>query len=683
MNGSRRRRLARRALGLVGALTLGAGLAPSGAVDAAGEGTWGWSYCYQYSYDDGVTRNSNYNQNSWTATWENIGNVQVSGSGSGSGQFWQWSYGWVFGNGGVADCRPTADLYRLQAAHANGTATVTGLSQEKSTTVKVFSPQGALLCTTVSSATPAAEGGYPFSCGFPWTLGPGSFNLNVEGSKFGATPVNYSVPLVVVAPPAVVASSVSPNPTTGPVTVSGTTNRPDATVTVRNPDGSVLCTTSAMNPLAGGSFSWICGGTVTGPDGPKSLPISMTTPVGESASTTATVTKTSPPFAVVAATASPNPTAGPATVSGTTNRPGAAIVVSNPDGSTLCTTTGSSTLAAGAYAFSCAGTVPAPDGAKTLTVNATAADGSVATRPVSVTRTSAAPFAIVSAVASPNPTSGPVTVSGTTNRPGASIVVLNPGGSTLCTTTGSSSLVAGAYAFSCAGTVPAPDGAKMLTVNGTAADGSVATRPVSVTRTSVNSFAIVSAAASPNPTTGPVTVSGSTNRPDADIVVTNADGTELCTTTSSPTAVNGAYGFSCAGVVPAPDGAKTLQVSATAPDGSTAATQVSVTRTSTTTAPTRVKIYDAKAAPSTTTGPLTITGSTNVPNASIVVKTDKGAVLCTTTSAATASYGSFPFSCSGTLTGYDGARMLTVTASVPNLPAAKVSLQVTKTTQYS
>ena len=75
---------------------------------------------------------------------------------------------------------------------------------------------------------------------------------------------------------------------------------------------------------------------------------------------------------------------------------------------------------------------------------------------------------------------------------------------------------------------------------------------LSVTKAAGNgggSLAISGAKASPNPTTGPVTVSGSTNRSGAKIEVKNADGTVLCSTTGATTAVGGLYSFSCAGTV--------------------------------------------------------------------------------------------------------------------------------------
>ena len=145
-------------------------------------------------------------------------------------------------------------------------------------------------------------------------------------------------------------------------------------------------------------------------------------------------------------------------------------------------TTSSATAVNGQYAFSCAGTLPGPDGQKTLTATATTPDGGTASATTTVTRTAMpATLTILNPTASPNPTTGPVTVSGTTNRSGTKIEVKNPDGSVLCTTTGSTTAVNGWYTFSCAGTVPGPEGQKTLTVKATGPNGNVVTAQVPVT----------------------------------------------------------------------------------------------------------------------------------------------------------------------------------------------------------
>eukprot|EP01041_Mallomonas_annulata_P015050 gene15050-31935_t len=344
--------IARWALGVAGTTAIAASLIPVGQVEAVGEGGWGWSYCYQYSYDDGMTRNSNFNQNAWTASWANIGNVQVSGSGSGSGPYWQWSYAWVYGNQGAVDCRPSVELLRLRASVTANALTVTGAASERGTRVTVSAPAGGTLCTVTVATVPDADGGYPFSCTVPWTGGPGSFALPVRGEKFGANPVSTSVPLTVVAPlpPAAVTTlTATPNPTAGPVTVAGLVNRSDATITVRTPDGRTLCTTSALESTPAGLFAWSCAGSLPASDGPTTLTATMTTPAGDRATASAQVTKTSTPtppsttFAIFNATASPNPTSGPVTVAGFVNRANAPIEVR--DGATVVCTTKTAAVA--------------------------------------------------------------------------------------------------------------------------------------------------------------------------------------------------------------------------------------------------------------------------------------------------------------------------------------------------
>ena len=410
---------------------------------------------------------------------------------------WGWSscggshhwglFSWVFDFWGhkTAKCDTPAPKVATLGSYtinrSGNTIVINGGATQPGTKVTLKGPNGETICTTLASAA-AVQGAafpYPFTCSGTVSYGPGTYGLTLTGEKPGSTSQSYPITIVIDAPASVGISGVTPNPTTGPVTVSGTSNRPGTAVTVTNGDGSTLCTTTTNS-----SGGWSCSGTVPGADGSKTL----TVKVG-SATATTTVTKTTAQaaLAISGASASPNPTTGPVTVSGKTNRSGAKIEVKNADGTVLCTTTGSTTAASGLYAFSCSGTVTGADGAKTLTIKATGPNGNTVSTTVPVTKAAGnngGTLAISGAKASPNPTTGPVTVSGSTNRSGAKIEVKNADGTLLCSTTGSATAVNGLYSFSCSGTVSGAVGSKSLTVKATGPNGNVVTVQVPVTLTS-------------------------------------------------------------------------------------------------------------------------------------------------------------------------------------------------------
>jgi hypothetical protein len=360
------------------------------------------------------------------------------------------------------------------------------------------------------------------------------------------------------------------------IVVNGGATLPGTKVTLKGPDGGIICSTLASAAAVSGAafpYPFTCTGTVSYGPGTYGLTLTGEKPGSTTQHYPITIVIEAP-ASVSVSNVAPNPTSGPVTISGTSNRPGTGVTVTNGDGSTLCTTTTNSS-----GGWSCSGTVPGADGAKTLTVKV----GS-ATTTTTVTKTTAqSALAISGASASPNPTTGPVTVSGKTNRSGSKIEVKNADGTVLCTTTGATSAVSGLYAFSCSGTVTGADGAKSLTIKATGPNGNTVSTTVPVTKAAGNnggSLAISGTTASPNPTTGPVTIAGKTNRAGAKIEVKNADGTLLCSTTGSSTAVNGLYSFSCSGTVTGATGSKSLTVKATGPNGNVVTVQVPVTLTS-------------------------------------------------------------------------------------------------------
>ena len=411
--------------------------------------------------------------------------------------FWLWGwndcggkshwglFSWVFDIWGHkhAECNNTpkaATIGGITVTRSGSTLVVRGGATLPGTSVVLKGADGAVICSTLASsaAVKGATFPYPFTCTGTVNYGPGTYGLTLTGSKPGSTSQSYPITVVIEAPASVGVSNVTPNPTSGPVTVSGTSNRPGAAVTVTNGDGSTLCTTTTNS-----SGGWSCSGTVPGADGAKTL----TVKVG-SATATTTVTKTTAQatLAISGASATPNPTTGPVTVSGKTNRSGTKIEVKNADGSVLCTTTGATSAVSGLYTFSCAGTVSGADGAKTLTIKATGPNGNTVSTTVAVTKAAgnAGTLSISGATASPNPTTGPVTVSGSTNRSGAKIEVKNADGTVLCTTTGATTAVNGLYSFSCSGTIGGVLGPKTLTVKATGPNGNTVTVQVPVTLTS-------------------------------------------------------------------------------------------------------------------------------------------------------------------------------------------------------
>jgi hypothetical protein len=423
---------------------------------------------------------------------------QIGGGGLKPQTFWLWGwnncgghyhwglFSWIFDFWGHkhescgTPTPTTATLGSYTITRSGNSITINGGASLPGTKVTLKGANGEVICSTLASAAavPGAAFAYPFTCTGSVAYGPGSYTLTLTGEKPGSTTQSYPITIVIEAPASVSFSGVTPNPTTGPVTVSGSSNRPGTSVTVTNGDGSTLCTTTTNS-----SGGWSCSGTVPGADGSKTL----TVKVG-SATATTSVTKTTAQsaLAISGASATPNPTTGPVTVSGKTNRSGAKIEVKNADGTVLCTATGATSAVSGLYAFSCNGTVTGADGAKTLTIKATGPNGNTVSTTVSVTKAAnnSGSLAISGAKASPNPTTGPVTVSGSTNRSGAKIEVKNADGTVLCSTTGATTAVGGLYSFSCAGTVSGAPGSKSLSVKATGPNGNVVTVQVPVTLTS-------------------------------------------------------------------------------------------------------------------------------------------------------------------------------------------------------
>ncbi|AUD06241.1 Ig-like domain-containing protein [Spirosoma pollinicola] len=147
--------------------------------------------------------------------------------------------------------------------------------------------------------------------------------------------------------------------------ISGTAT-PGSSVTVTAPNGQ-SCVTTASTP--GGT--WTCSG-ITFPAGPTSVTATdgITTAVSN-------FTVASPPSLTVTGPVNVTTTTTP-TISGTAT-PGSTVAITDPSGTTLCTTTASPS-----GTFACALTIPLPGGPNTLTVTASGPGGSIS-QPITFT----------------------------------------------------------------------------------------------------------------------------------------------------------------------------------------------------------------------------------------------------------------------------------------------------------
>jgi hypothetical protein len=215
-------------------------------------------------------------------------------------------------------------------------------------------------------------------------------------------------------------------------TVAGVDGEPGSTITVKDEDGNVLCTTTA-----GADGSWSC--TVTTPfdEGVHSLVVTATDSEGNESNASDPITivvKTTPPDAPVIT----EPAEGDwvntdtPTVAGENGEPGSTITVKDEDGNVLCTTT------AGADgSWSCTPTSPLPEGEHTLSVTATdpAGNESEVSDPVTITvKTTPPRKPIVNKPEKPFGIDDPVVITGSGEEEGNDIIVRDENGDVVCST---------------------------------------------------------------------------------------------------------------------------------------------------------------------------------------------------------------------------------------------------------
>ncbi|KAB7726501.1 tandem-95 repeat protein [Rudanella paleaurantiibacter] len=409
----------------------------------------------------------------------------------------------------------------------------------------------------------------------------GPVSANNDGARCPAAPV--------VEPPTVAITGPAPGAlvttTTPPITGTATPGTP---VTVVGPGGQ-LCSTTASQ-----AGSWTCA-SLTFTPGSQTVTAIACSSVGCSTATTS-FTVVAPPTLIV----DPLPPTGPTTGTAT---PDAQIVITDPGGRTLCTTTASRS---GTY--SCPVTLPPSLTNVIVTACNLAGCTSQTVTPL--------PSLTVAPPVSPGPPTQPIT--GTAN-PGAQITITGPGPVTLCITTASSS-----GTFSCPVTLP--PGETNLTVTA-CNSASCVTQPTS--RTVIGPPVVI---VDPVPPTGPIT---GTATPGVALTLTDPTGQTLCTTTASQSGT-----FSCPG--PLPPSLTSVIVTA-----------CNVTSCVSTTAPVRPSlVIDPPVRPGPPTQP--VTGTAN-PGAQITLTGPGPVTLCTTTASSSGT-----FSCPVTLP--DGITTLTVTA---------------------
>jgi hypothetical protein len=349
--------------------------------------TTGYSLCYTYYADYiGGKQVRTSHQKAFSPTWDGARSHLTGTSFHWSGllKTWGYFYEWAYGTKGAGNCTVTADILEWNVGFANGTISHNGRTARPSVAVRLLDTGGAPLCTATSATTPVAAGGFPFECSARFDRAPGTYTVKGEASRQWLRPVSATTSVVVPSPPVVPALTIftpmaSPNPTTGPVTISGTTNRASVKVEVKRTDGSVLCATTGSASGANGRFGFACSGALTGAPGVQHLTIRATDANGNSASAALDVTLRPAPMSstlrIVTITASSSPTTGPITISGTTNRPGVKVQVKNQDGTVLCESVGSTSATNGTFMFTCAGVVSGKPGAKTLAVRVTGPNG--------------------------------------------------------------------------------------------------------------------------------------------------------------------------------------------------------------------------------------------------------------------------------------------------------------------
>lgn len=581
------------------------------------------------------------------------------------------------------------------------TPTVTGDGGEPGATVTVSVDTDDDPTTQPVTCTAEVQPDGTWACTLP-TLPEGDHTIEVtQTDPAGNTSPADTVDITVdtTAPAAPTLTTPDKLTDTGTPPFSGT-GEPGATVTVKDDDGTTLCTAvvgPATAPATEGQ--WTCTPTTPMDDGTHHVTATQTDPAGNTSPVVGpldvTIDTTDPAKPTVTQPTSPtNDTTPEITGSG---EPGATVTVYDDNGTpddtaddtVLCT----ATVVAG---------TPAADGSPTGTWACAVADDkaldegdhsvyatqtdpagnlSPASDPVTITVDKTPPAAPkVTGPTTPPPAGGTPTITGT-GEPGAKVEVTGDNGTpadpsddkVLCTAT-----VQTNGTWSCTPTEELSDGENNVTAKQTDPAGNTSPEspefPILIDGTPPAKPVIMPPTSPTNDDTPPISGTG---EPGAKVTVTDDNGTPddpsddqvLCTATVSATST-----WTCTPTTPLSDGDHTITATQTDPSGNTSPASDPVTITVDT------KVVPPVITPPTgptndSTPPITGTGE---PGSKVTVTDDDGATVCTATVQADGSW-----SCSPSTPLPDGDHPLTATQTDPagntSTPSAPVTVTVDTT----
>jgi hypothetical protein len=396
---------------------------------------------------------------------------------------------------------------------------------------------------------------------------------------------------------------------------------PGSTVVVEDADGVEVCTATT-----GAGGIWSCTPATALDEGEATYTATATDAVGNTASATTTFTidsdsvDTTPPAAPDISTPVDDTVTNDATpeFSGTAE-PGSTVVVEDSDGADVCTAV---TGAGGNW--SCIPDVALPDGEATYTATATDEAGNTSPEAdVTFTIDTSAPGApVINAPADGSTTTNATPPFSGTAEAGSTVVVEDSEGNDVCT-----AVTGAGGSWSCAPDVALPDGEATYTA--TATDEAGNTSPEADVTFTIDNGApdapVITTPAADAVTQDATPEFSGTAEPGSTIVVEDAEGNEVCTTTTGP-----GGNWSCTPATALPEGEATYTATATDEAGNTSdGTDVTVTVDTTTT----VAVTTPANGSSTNNRTPAVSGTAE-PGSTVVVEDAEGNEVCTATTGA-------------------------------------------------
>ncbi|PDW03243.1 hypothetical protein CJ255_09665 [Candidatus Viridilinea mediisalina] len=325
-------------------------------------------------------------------------------------------------------------------------------------TVIVADPDGTELCR----ASVRANGAWACGANIPLPAGPQQIKATLVDPK-GRTSPETTRDFNVDAdanPDRPVLRQPAPGATVGPRPRFSGVAAPGNTVSVRDPEGDVLCTAIAER-----NGHWSCPSTRDLPNGPQEISATAEDAAGKTSDPTPRTVNVdgNPPAAPTlnqpaeGATVSKRPT-----FSGTAE-PESTVTVRDDDGKLLCTTTASAD-----GTWSCASNHDLPEGEATVQVTATDPVGNTSpaiTRSFKVDPSKQPEAALINEPAEASTVSPRPTISGTA-APGSRVTVVDDEGNPICSTTATTN---GTWA--CVPRTPLAEGEQRIRAIVTAPDG--------------------------------------------------------------------------------------------------------------------------------------------------------------------------------------------------------------------